>query len=109
MYLAALNERNRINEGAARLHITNEFIAKLVRIRPAALSVFLRGIKPLDREKVDEILALIQQLEALVKAFDIVPLSLENPDVVDRLLERIRKNDVTNEMIAAKVLELFGE
>jgi hypothetical protein len=87
---ALLSAENRIREHLARLNCTAGFLSQLAQIPASRLSEASRGVRPLSNDDAELLEGLLKELDALVEAFQPIPIQLTNPQQIRALLDDIK-------------------
>jgi hypothetical protein len=90
-----MSQETLIREHIARLGCSSDFLCSLSGITPTKMSKAIRGLVSLTGPEVITVDSTLAELDALVKAFAPVPISLENPRIIGDLLEDIRNRNLT--------------
>jgi hypothetical protein len=79
-----------ISEKMQVLGVAASFVCALSNVSPTTFSAAMRNLKPLPNETAIRILDLLADLGDLVDRVRPIPVALENPQVIRRLLDDIQ-------------------
>jgi pectin methylesterase-like acyl-CoA thioesterase len=104
---AALSAENRIWSAAARLQISDSFLADFSGVPQSKLTAARQQRKALEEQTAAVLLDSISRLESLTEAFRPAPLALKNAAAIRHLFEQMQGNGVTYDQISEAVKSLF--